>query len=281
MSTPNAPAQQAGGTPKASTTFLSPNSVFAEPKPGQARRAAGATAASVAFHSLLILLIGFLIARGTVEVVAEPPRPTATLVFLEDAGPGGGGGGSPAPAPPKPIEIPRSTPPTPVPIETPPPVVAPPPPPTLNAPIMTPNAVDFQATGTAQLSLATTGGGGRGTGLGAGSGSGVGEGTGGGFGGGAYRPGAGITNPRVLRERRPGYTSEAMRAKIQGQVVLEAVVLEDGSVGDVKILKSLDQTYGLDLEAIKAARQWQFVPAMKGDKPVPIIVQLVLTFTIH
>src|SRR5690606_14405119 len=124
MSTPNAPAQQAGGTPKASTTFLSPNSVFAEPKPGQARRAAGATAASVVFHSLLILVIGLLIARGTVEVVAEPPRPTATLVFLEDAGPGGGGGGSPAPAPPKPIEIPRSTPPTPVPIEVPPPVVA-------------------------------------------------------------------------------------------------------------------------------------------------------------
>jgi protein TonB len=147
---------------------------------------------------------------------------------------------------------------------------------------MTPNATDFQAMGSSSVSLAAYGGGGRGRGLGEGAGSGVGRGTGGGFGGGAYRPGAGITNPVPIRQPRPGYTSEAMRAKIQGQVELEAVILADGTVGDVRIVRSLDKVYGLDQEAIKAARQWVFRPATDRDgKPVPIIVLLELTFTIH
>lgn len=51
-----------------------------------------------------------------------------------------------------------------------------------------------------------------------------------------------------------------MRAKVQGVVLLECVVQTDGSVGDVRILKSLDKVFGLDEEAIKAARQWRFVP---------------------
>lgn len=283
MSTANAPAENPGETapPQPSTVWLSPNSVFAETRPGQARRAVGATAGSIAAHALLIGLIAFLLARGAARTFVEPPRPTATLVYLEEAGPGGGGGGSPAPAPPKPLEIARPEPPKPIPVVEPAPVVAPPPP-TLNAPIMTPNATDFQATGSSMVSLAAYGGGGTGTGLGSGRGSGVGPGTGGGFGDGAYRPGAGITNPVALRSPRPGYTSEAMRAKIQGLVELEAVVLEDGTVGDVRVVKSLDKTYGLDQEAIKAARLWLFRPATNRDgQPVPIVVRLELTFTIH
>lgn len=285
MSTPNAPADQNGAqVPATTTTFLSPNSVFAEARPGQGRRAAGATAASIVFHGALILLIAFLLAKGATQTAMEPPRPTATIVYLDDPGPGGGGGGSPAPAPPKPIEIPKTPPAPPVPVTPPPPVVVPPPPPppSLSVPVMTPNAVEFQASGTSSVSLAAYGGGGRGRGLGAGSGSGVGEGTGGGFGGGAYRPGSGITNPVPLRMPRPGYTSEAMRAKIQGQVELEAVINEDGTVGDVRVVRSLDRTYGLDLEAMKAAKLWVFRPATdRTGKPVAIVVRLELTFTIH
>ena len=51
--------------------------------------------------------------------------------------------------------------------------------------------------------------------------------SGGGTGGGVYRPGNGVTLPRVLREVRPQYTSDAMRAKVQGTVLLECVV-QDG-----------------------------------------------------
>jgi protein TonB len=265
--------------------WLSPvGSIFAETPQHKVKRAAGATLGSIVAHLLLIGIGMFLLTRPRpTPVVEDREVPLGTLVFLESVpGPGGGGGGSPEPAPPKPIVIPRTEAPKPVPVPVvPPPVVTQPPPPTLSVPVMTANAEAPQATGVS-LPSAAGGGGGRGAGLGSGTGDGVGPGTGTGFGGGIARPGTGINNPRVLRERRPGYTSEAMRAKIQGNVELDVVVLADGSVGDVKVTKSLDRVYGLDQEAIKAAKLWQFAPATdRTGKPVPIVVTLVLSFTIH
>jgi periplasmic protein TonB len=268
------------------TAWLSPvGSIFAETREHKVKRAAGATIGSIAAHALLIGIATFMVTRPRPTPIVEDREPLSTLVFLEAVpGPGGGGGGSPEPAPPKPVVIPRTEapPPIPIPVVPPPPVVAQPPPPTLSVPVMTTNADTAQATGASTVSLAAYGGGGRGAGLGAGSGDGVGPGTGTGFGGGIARPGSGVNNPRILREQRPGYTSEAMRAKIQGNVELEVVVLADGSVGDVRVTKSLDRVYGLDQEAIKAAKRWQFVPATdRSGQPVPIVVTLVLTFTIH
>src|SRR5206468_4858050 len=62
---------------------------------------------------------------------------------------------------------------------------------------------------------------GTGTGIGPGQGSGLGPGSGGGTGGGVYQPGNGVTVPVLIREVKPNYTSDAMRAKIQGTVILE------------------------------------------------------------
>src|SRR5690606_7728059 len=102
---------------------------------------------------------------------------------------------------------------------------------------------------------------GRGTGVGEGQGSGLGPGTGGNIGGGVARPGSGITAPTLIRpEAKPNYTAEAMRAKIQGRVTLEAIVTADGTVGDVRIIRSLDPTFGLDQEAIRTAKLWRFRP---------------------
>ena len=56
-------------------------------------------------------------------------------------------------------------------------------------------------------------------------GPGVGEGSGGGFGGGVYQIGNGVTSPTLIREVKPNYTGDAMRAKLQGVVEMEAVVL--------------------------------------------------------
>lgn len=246
------------------------------------RRAAGATVVSVVAHGLLVLVLAFLFARDTAPVrVAEPPREMPRLVFLETVGPGGGGGGSPAPAPPRPIEIPRTPPPAPVPVDVPPPVVAPPPPPQLNTPVMTPDAISLQASGASSVSLVAPGGSGRGAGAGPGRGDGVGDGANGGFGGGLARLGAGVEGPVLVREREPAYTPDALRARIQGQVELQAVVLEDGTIGDVVIVKSLDKRYGLDLEAIKAARQWRFLPARQNGRPVRIAVTMFLDFRIN
>jgi len=125
------------------------------------------------------------------------------------------------------------------------------------------------------------GGTGEGNGIGPGQGDGLGSGIGGGVGGGVYRPGSGIENPKPIQEVKPRYTGEAMRAKIQGSVWLEAVVLANGRVGDVRVTKSLDSIFGLDDEAIRAVRQWQFVPGTRLGEPVAVLVVIELSFTLR
>jgi TonB family protein len=97
---------------------------------------------------------------------------------------------------------------------------------------------------------------------------------------GVFRPGGGVSAPKVTKEVRVGYTPDAMRAKVQGGVALEAVVRADGTVGEVRVVRSLDQRYGLDDEAVKALKQWQFTPGRKDGAAVPVVVEVEMTFTI-
>ncbi len=122
---------------------------------------------------------------------------------------------------------------------------------------------------------------GDGPGDGPGKGSGLGPGRDGGTGDGAFHLGNDVTRPTLVREVKPAYTSDAMRARLQGSVFLECVVRPDGSVGQVKILRSLDSAFGLDLEAIKAARQWRFRPGTRRGEPVPVLVTIQLDFSLR
>ena len=141
----------------------------------------------------------------------------------------------------------------------------------MNSPgALSPNPNDTASTGS-----------GSGSGAGPGQGSGLGPGFGGGTGGGAYRPGNGVNLPQPLKEVKPQYTADAMRAKVQGTVLLECVVLPDGSVGSVEVVRSLDSTFGLDQEAIKAAKQWRFRPGTRFGEPVAVLVTIELTFTLR
>ena len=95
-----------------------------------------------------------------------------------------------------------------------------------------------------------------------------------------YKPGNGVTLPRVVKDVRPEYTSEAMAQRIEGQVLLEAVVIADGSVGDVNVARSLDSVYGLDANAVKAMKQWEFTPGTKDGKPVAVVINVEMAFTL-
>jgi periplasmic protein TonB len=121
---------------------------------------------------------------------------------------------------------------------------------------------------------------GTGTGLGSGRGPGVGPGSGGGFGGGAYRPGAGITAPRLISQVKPQYTSDALERKVQGSVWLEVVVTREGRAGGVRVSRSLDPD-GLDEEAIVAVRQWRFEPGRLAGVPVDVLVTVAMDFSIR
>jgi protein TonB len=233
------------------------------------KRNVGAFGAGIVTHIVvlgLLLLIVSLIPERVYKAVI-PPQLSERIVWLSDPGPGGGGGGgNKMPDPPKPAEIVKPKP-APVPAPVPTPVKEPPPVEpitlplqTLDAAVTTPGTIE-----STQVSNSLSLGSGTGTGAGPGTGSGAGPGTGGGTGGGAYRPGNGVQLPRPLREIKPQYTADAMRAKVQGTVLLECVVLPDGTVGKVEVVRSLDSTFGLDQEAIKAAKQWRFESRVPGS----------------
>ena len=120
---------------------------------------------------------------------------------------------------------------------------------------------------------------GIGTGIGSGRGPGLGPGSGGGTGGGVYRPGGAVSGPRLIKEVKPSYTNDALRHKIQGAVVLEAVVTVDGCPSQIRVIRSLDPG-GLDAQAVAAVAQWQFEPGRLGDTPVDVLVTIELAFRI-
>jgi TonB family protein len=91
----------------------------------------------------------------------------------------------------------------------------------------------------------------------------------------------GMQAPTMLRSVSPSYTSAAMRVQIQGAVELEVVVMPDGTVGAVRVLKSLDDKYGLDEQAVAAAGRWFFEPGKMNGRPVATIVTLILEFRLH
>jgi TonB family protein len=99
-----------------------------------------------------------------------------------------------------------------------------------------------------------------------------------GFGAGAYRITNGVIGPTPVTRVDPKYTAEAIQAQISGDVGVEVIVLADGSVGDVRVVKSLDKKYGLDDSALKAAREWKFLPGLVNAQAVPVVVPLTLVF---
>jgi len=260
-------------------------------------------AASLGSHVVGFGLLAFLISLvpETVYEVIVPNRESYSLVWIPEEGPGGGGGGGGneslelsqqvelAGVDETPISIPIQEISDFIESDIEPEVLETQ---RMNIPAMPMAAAPRTRTGVLDgLIGASTdsqgsgsgggGGAGEGNGIGPGTGPGLGPGEGGGVGGGVYRPGAGIINPELLRNVEPGYTSDAMRAKIEGTVHLEIVVLPDGTVGDVTIVKSLDAVFGLDQEAIKAVRQWRFRPATRFGEPVAFLALAELSFNLR
>lgn len=75
----------------------------------------------------------------------------------------------------------------------------------------------------------------------------------------------------------PPYDSKAKKKRVQGSVLLNLVVLPDGTVSEVKVVRSLDK--GLDESAVETARKWRFRPVMgPAGKPVSVEFSVEVTF---
>jgi protein TonB len=85
-----------------------------------------------------------------------------------------------------------------------------------------------------------------------------------------------ITAPRLLEAATPGYTDEAKKKKIEGEVIVAVVVDENGDVIQPKVKKGLG--YGLDESAIEAAKIFKYKPATKDDVPVAVRLEVSFSF---
>jgi protein TonB len=261
-------------------------------------RVGGALGVSLAWHAAMALLLfaAFRHGAGPVERASAPWEPLETIVWLAEPGPGGGGGGggNEQPEPPRLAEVPGPDPVT-LPVAAPP---VPTPTPEAPAPIE-PLAVPVQPltsgrsflTGGLQTPVAPTVSQGAGTGAGAGAGEGagmgdgigpgLGPGRGGGTGDGVYRPGSGVTSPVPRYRATPTYTADAVRARVQGVVLVQCVVETDGVCSNPRVVRSLDPRFGLDEEAIRTAGRWRFVPGTRMGEPVRMLVTIEVGFAIH
>ena len=84
----------------------------------------------------------------------------------------------------------------------------------------------------------------------------------------ASTPAPDLTQPVATRKVDPAYPMQLMRENVAGTVILYAVIHSDGSIGDVKVLRSVDDR--LDRFASDAISQWKFDPATKNGAPVDV-----------
>jgi len=95
----------------------------------------------------------------------------------------------------------------------------------------------------------------------------------------ALRVGGNVKAPEVIFRVEPGYTEPARRSRVQGVVILEAIIDRAGNVSDVRVIKPLPD--GLDEEALRAVRQWKFRPGTQNGVPVPVIFSLTVNFRLQ
>ena len=96
---------------------------------------------------------------------------------------------------------------------------------------------------------------------------------------GPIRVGGDVAPPEKIRAPSPQYTEIARKARIQGVVIVEAIIDKQGNVTNVKILKPLPM--GLDQAAADAVKKWKFKPATLNGKPVAVIYNLTVNFRLQ
>jgi TonB family protein len=237
---------------------------------------------------------------AVVKLIDLPPQEIDMPKMTKKAG-GGGGGGRNAPTPQSKGQLPK--------FSLTPPLIAPRPEPQLRPPSLPvqetiqvdprlepPRIADMPTgdpkgvPGPPSPGPGTGGGIGTGSGGGIGSGDGTGAGPGHGYnmGGGDPRLGGGDRNavatvvdqkPVPLNSPQPRYTEEARKNKIQGVVIARVLVGADGAVKQARIVRGLPD--GLDEQAIQAAYQLRFRPAMKSGQPIAFWVPVQIEFNLR
>jgi periplasmic protein TonB len=92
------------------------------------------------------------------------------------------------------------------------------------------------------------------------------------------RPGGDIQRPTKIKDVPPVYPRIAQATHVQGVVIIEATIGPTGKVQDARILRSIPL---LDAAALEAVRQWEYTPTLLNGVPVPVLMTVTISFTLH
>lgn len=87
-----------------------------------------------------------------------------------------------------------------------------------------------------------------------------------------------IQPPRKIVDVAPVHPPLAQSIGIEGLVVIEATIAEDGRVQDAHVLRSVPL---LDAAALAAVRQWTYTPTRLNGEPVSMIMTVTVNFQLH
>lgn len=91
--------------------------------------------------------------------------------------------------------------------------------------------------------------------------------------------GGAVTRPVGIFQPQPRYTETARKVRLQGAVILEAIIDREGRVSDLRMIKGLG--LGLTDEAVKTVKQWKFEPATLNGQPVAVYYTLTIYFRLQ
>jgi protein TonB len=92
-----------------------------------------------------------------------------------------------------------------------------------------------------------------------------------------FRVGQGIREPQKILHVPPEYPQPAVLARVEGTVVLEAVLDETGKVDRVRVLNSVPLLNGA---AIRAVQRWRYTPTLLNGVPVQVLMTITVKFTL-
>jgi protein TonB len=104
-------------------------------------------------------------------------------------------------------------------------------------------------------------------------------GTGPGTGDEPLRVGGDVKAPQLVNRVEPSYPEAARKARMEGVVILEAIITANGNVEEVKVLKSVNPL--LDAAATRAVQQWKYRPATLNGRAVRVYLTVTVTFNLH
>lgn len=92
-----------------------------------------------------------------------------------------------------------------------------------------------------------------------------------------YKPGNGVSSPRLISDVKPQYTPGAMRRGVNGAVLLRCVVDRNGVPTRLEIIQSLDDE--LDQASLDVLKQWRFAPGQREGQSVLVQIDVTMAFS--